>query len=127
MSDFSKQKNVHLHQICSFMNYFRSHFDDCFWKSSFLLFLEDACHSQVGIGYEIFGHFRVADDIIKSVDELVTDAAAKKVTVVLGAQKVKHCEASEFREECTKYFERYYKTLAKKAPLVLHHQSYQRN
>ena len=101
------------------MNYFRSHFDDCFWKSSFLLFLEDVCHSQVGIGYEIFGHFRVADDIIKSVDELVTDAAAKKVTVVLGAQKVKHCEASEFREECTKYFERYYKTLAKKVPLVL--------
>ena len=73
----------------------------------------------MGIGYEIFGHFRVADDIIKSIDELVTETAAKKVTVVLGAQKVKHCESSEFRKECSNYFKRYYKVLAIKAPLVL--------
>ena len=73
----------------------------------------------MGIGYEIFGHFRVADDIIKSIDELVTETAAKKVTVVLGAQKVKHCESSEFRKEYFKYFKKYYKVLAIKAPLVL--------
>ena len=87
--------------------------------SGCLVYLENVCHTQVGIGYEIFGHFRVADDIIKSIDELVTETAAKKVTVVLGAQKVKHREASEFRKECSKYFKRYYKVLAIKAPLIL--------
>ena len=39
--------------------------------------------------------------------------------MVLGAQKVKYCEASEFRKECFEYFEIYYKKMAMKAPLVL--------
>ena len=72
--------------------------------SSCLIYLENVCHPQLKIGYEIFGHFRVADDIIKSTDELMTEAAVKKDTVVLGAQKVKHCEASEFWKKCSRYF-----------------------
>ena len=39
--------------------------------------------------------------------------------MVLGAQKVKYCEESEFRKECFEYFEIYYKKMAMKAPLVL--------
>ena len=49
----------------------------------------------------------------------MTDAAVKKVTVVLGAQRVKHYEASEFKNECSEYFERYYKILAMKTALPL--------
>ena len=30
--------------------------------SSCLIYLENVCHPQLKIGYEIFGHFRVADD-----------------------------------------------------------------
>ena len=82
-------------------------------------FPENVCHCQVGIGYEIFGHFSTTNDVVNSFRELVADAAVQKVTVVLGARKVKYCEASEFRKECYKYFERYYKILAMKAPLVL--------
>ena len=47
------------------------------------------------------------------------EAAVGKVTVVLDAQKIKHYKPSEFKKECAKYFERYYKILAMKAPLVL--------
>ena len=96
--------------------FFSSHFDDCFHCP---FFLENLCHSQVGNGYEIFGHFSTTDDVINSLQGLVEEAAVGKVTVVLGAQKVKHYKASEFKKECSEYFERYYKILAMKAPLVL--------
>ena len=77
------------------------------------------CHSLVGNGYEIFGHFRAKDDVINSLQEIVEEEAVRKVTVWLGAQKVKHYKASEFKTECSKYFEKYYKILAMKAPLVI--------
>lgn len=38
----------------------------------------------------------MGDYFIKSIHELV--AAVKERTVALGAQKVKHCEASEFKK-----------------------------
>ena len=47
------------------------------------------------------------------------EAAVGKVTVVLGAQKLKHFKPSEFKKECSQYFERYCKVLGMKAPLVL--------
>ena len=53
------------------------------------------------------------------MEEFLEHAAVEKITVVLGAQKVKHYKASEFKRECSEYFERYYKILAMKAPLVL--------
>ena len=37
---------------------------------------------------------------------------------MLGARKVKYCEASEFKNECSKYFERNYKIMGIQAPLV---------
>ena len=53
------------------------------------------------------------------MEEFLEDAAVEKITVVLGAQKVKHYKASQFKRECSEYFERYCKILAMKAPLVL--------
>ena len=81
--------------------------------------LENICHCQEDYGYEVFGHFWVADKLIESCCKIVADTAVKKVRMVLGEKKVKYCDASEFRSECSEYFERYYKTLAKEAPLVL--------
>ena len=42
-----------------------------------------------------------------------------QVKVVVGAKKIKYYDASEFKKECSEYFEKYYKILAMKAPLVL--------
>ena len=81
--------------------------------------LENICHCQEQFGYEVFGHFSVSDDVIGSSCKFAADTAVEKVVVVLGAKKVKYCEASEFRNECSEYFERYYKILAMQAPLVL--------
>ena len=49
----------------------------------------------------------------------MADTAVKTATVFVGAEKVKHCEASELQNECFEYFERYYKFLAMDEPLVL--------
>ena len=99
--------------------FFSLHFNGCLQTSDFPFFLGNICHSQVGNGYEIFGHFRKKDDVINSLGEIVEERAVAKVTVVLGAQKVKHYTPSEFKKECSEYFERYYKILAMNAPLVL--------
>ena len=63
-------------------------------------FLENICHSQEQFGYEIFGHFCVADNVIDPCCKLVADTAVKTATVFVGAEKVKHCEASELQNEC---------------------------
>ena len=80
---------------------------------------EKICHCQEDFGFEVFGHFCVADKLIEYCCKIVAETAVKKVTLVLGEKKVKYCETSEFRNECYEYFERYYKFLAKQAPLVL--------
>ena len=49
----------------------------------------------------------------------MADTAVKTATVFVGAEKVKHCEASELQNECFEYFERYYKFLTMDEPLVL--------
>ena len=87
--------------------------------SNCFLFLDVILHCQEQYGYEIFGHFSVADNVIDSCCKLAADTAEKKVNVVLGARKVKYCEASEFKNECSKYFERNYKIMGIQAPLVL--------
>ena len=56
---------------------------------------------------------------MNSLLEIVEEAAVGKVTVVVGAQKLKHLKSSEFKKECPEYFERYYKILRMKAPLGL--------
>ena len=38
---------------------------------------------------------------------------------MLGAKKVKYCDAREFKNECSEYFKRYYNFLAMQEPLVL--------
>ena len=80
---------------------------------------EKICHCQEDFGFEVFGHFCVADKLIEYCCKIVAETTVKKVTLVLGEKKVKYCETSEFRNECYEYFERYYKFLAKQAPLVL--------
>ena len=82
-------------------------------------FLENIFHCQEQFGYEVFGHFFIAGNVIDSCCNLAADKAEKKVIVVLGAKKVKYCEVSEFKNECYEYFNRYYKILAMQAPLVL--------
>ena len=84
-----------------------------------LLFLENIFHCQEQLGYEVFGHFSGADNVIDSCCKLAADTAEKKVKVVFGAKKVKFCEATEFKNECSEYFKRYYIFLAMQAPLVL--------
>ena len=82
-------------------------------------FLENVVHCQEQFDYEVFGHFCVADHVIDSCCKIATDTDKKRVIVVFGAKKVKYCKPSEFRNECSTYFERYYKKLAIHAPLVL--------
>ena len=82
-------------------------------------FLENIVHCQEQFGYEVFGHFCVADNIIDSCCKIATDTDKKRVIVVFGAKEVKYCKPSEFRNECSTYFERYYKKLTIHAPLVL--------
>ena len=82
-------------------------------------FLENISHCQEQFGYEVFGHFFIADNVIDSCCKLAADTAEKKVIVVFGAKKVKFCEATEFKNECSEYFKRYYNFLAMQAPLVL--------
>ena len=82
-------------------------------------FLENISHCQEQFGYEVFGHFFIADNVIDSCCKLAVDTAEKKVIVVFGAKKVKFCEATGFKNECSEYFKRYYNFLAMQAPLVL--------
>ena len=82
-------------------------------------FLEKICHSQKQFGYEVFGHLCVADNVINSCCNIVEETAVKKVVVMLSEKKIQYCTASEFKNECYKYFERNYKTLGIQAPLVL--------
>ena len=82
-------------------------------------FLENISHNQEQSGFEIFGHFCVADNVIDSCCKLAVDTAKKKVLLVLGTKKVKYCEAREFKNECSEYFKRYYNFLAMQKPLVL--------
>ena len=82
-------------------------------------FLENIVYCQEQFGYEVFGHFCVTDNVIDSCCKIATDTDKKRVIVVFGAKKVKYCKPSEFRNECSTYFERYYKKLIIHAPLVL--------
>ena len=82
-------------------------------------FLENICHNQKQFGYEVFGHLCVADNVIDSCCNIVEHTAVKRVAVVLSEKKIEYCSASEFKNQCSKYFERNYKTLGIEAPLVL--------
>ena len=99
--------------------FFGSNYDNYFRISDCPFVSGNICHCQERLGHEIFGHFCIGDDVIDSCRKYVEDKSVKTVTLILGAEKVKYCEASEFKNECSQYFEKYYKFLAVKAPLII--------
>lgn len=80
-------------------------------------------HNLVNDGFEIFAHIcnTKVDNIFKAIQKLTRKygSAENQVKVVLGTNKSSNLDLSELREACYNYFEKNYRRLAEKDPLVL--------
>ena len=76
-------------------------------------------HHQGVDGFDIIAHVPDANDISKNVKEILEKKNEEKIKVLLSSGKTIHMNASEFEKESKANFERCYKTLAQKDPLMI--------
>ena len=86
------------------------------------LFIDFLPHNIVSDGFEIFAHIANTkiDNIFNAIQKLTRKYGSEnQVKVVLGSNKSSNLDVSELREACYSYFEKNYRRLGERDPLVL--------